>query len=152
MRRVLSISPLGKHLEHRGAKALLCPFGPKGHGEVAFLAAFSSTITTADIANFRNIVGKTTTYGDGEFGAYHDLGQVMRAMSANTNGALKAASDAVIKALDAAVFARTPDWRGSFGLSIYIPLLASEKDAAFADHSGYALATGWASLLGKLGI
>jgi len=118
----------------------------------ASLAAFSSTITTADIANFRNIVGKTTTYGDGEFDAYHDLGQVMRAMSANTNGALKAASDAVIKALDAAVFARTPDSRGSFGLSIYIPLLASEKDAAFADHSGYALATGWASLLGKLGI
>lgn len=118
----------------------------------ASLAAFSSTITTADIANFRNIVGKTTTYGDGDFGAYHDLGQVMHAMSANTNGALKAATDAVIKALDATVFARTPDSRGSFGLSIYIPLLASEKDAAFADHSGYALATGWVSLLGKLGI
>ena len=32
------VPPLVKHLEHRGAKALLCPFGPKGHGEFAFLA------------------------------------------------------------------------------------------------------------------
>ena len=118
----------------------------------ASLASFSSTITTADIANFRTVVGKTSTYGDGSFPAYHDMGQVMRGMSASTTGALKAAADAVIKALDASVFARTSDARGSFGLSIYIPLSASEKDTAFADHSGYANATGWASLLGKLGV
>jgi hypothetical protein len=100
---------------------------------------WAATATAISVGDFPLIPGKP-------------MGQVMRAMSANTNGALKAASDAVIKALDAAVFARTPDSRGSFGLSIYIPLLASEKDAAFADHSGYAIATGWASLLGKLGI
>lgn len=120
---------------------------------ISALASFSSTITTSDLTAFRSVASKTTSYGDGDFPAYRDLGQLMRGLSTATgvSTGLRSAASAVVSALDAAVYARTADGRGSSGLSIYAPLSSSERDVAFADYSTYLGTSNWNRVLGLLG-
>jgi hypothetical protein len=123
-------------------------------GLVAALNTFSSVITTADIAAFRSVANSVTTYGDGSFPAYRDLGQLMGGLSTSSvvSANLRSAAASVVTALDAAVFARTADTRGSSGLSIYTPLSAAQTDSAFADYAGYISVTNWTRVLSLLGV
>lgn len=123
-------------------------------GLIAALNTFSSVITTADIAAFRSVANSVSNYGDGSFPAYRDLGQLMRGL-ANSSGVsanLRTVAASVVTALDATVFARSSDSRGSSGLSIYTPLSAAQTDSAFTDYAGYISVTNWTRVLGLLGV
>lgn len=119
-------------------------------GLVTALKQFTTAISTTDLTVFRSAISTSTVYGEGDFPAYRDLGTIMQTVSAKTTGAVKTAAQAVITALDQAVFARTKDSRSSFGLSIYLPLASSESDSAYADHSAFAQLTGLGPLVGSL--
>ena len=123
-------------------------------GLVAALNTFSTVIATSDMAAFRSVANSVSTYGDGSFPAYRDLGQLMRGLSTSTgvSSNLRSAAASVATALDAAVFARTADSRGSSGLSIYTPLSTAQTDSAFADYAGYISVTNWTRVLSLLGV
>ena len=78
----------------------------------------------------------------------------MRGLSTSTGVAsnLRSAAASVATSLDAAVFARTADSRGSSGLSIYTPLSTAQTDSAFADYAGYISVTNWTRVLSLLGV
>lgn len=117
---------------------------------VSALNQFSTSVTTANVGILRAAIQGSTSYGDGSYPSYHDLGQIARTVASRATGGLQAAANAVIDALDQAVFARTTDNRGSFGLSIYTPLSDAQKEAGYADHAGFATATGWSALITRL--
>ena len=117
---------------------------------ITALNQFSTSVTTANFGILRAAIQGSTTYGDGTYPSYHDLGQIARTVAIRATGGLQAAANAVIDALDQAVFARTTDNRGSFGLSIYTPLSQAQTDAAYADHAGFATATGWSGIISRL--
>ena len=117
---------------------------------ITALNQFSTSVTTANFGILRAAIQASTTYGDGSYPSYHDLGQIARTVAIRATGGLQAAANAVIDALDQAVFARTTDNRGSFGLSIYTPLSQAQTDAAYADHAGFATATGWSGIISRL--
>ncbi len=117
---------------------------------ISALNQFSTSVTTANFATVRAAIQGSTTYGDGGYPAYHDLGQIVRTVASRATGELQSAANAVISALDQAVFARTTDNRSSFGLSIYTPLSNSQTEAGYADHAGFATATGWSSVISRL--
>ncbi len=117
---------------------------------ITALNQFSTSVTTANIGILRAAIQGSTSYGDGDFPAYHDLGQIARTVAGRASGGLQAAANEVIAALDQAVFARTTDHRASFGLSIYSPLGSSQRDGSYGDHVGFANETGWSALINRL--
>lgn len=120
----------------------------------ASLAAFTAEAAKAsatDLAVIRRCLtaGPAPMYTEA---AYRDLRSFLQSVSReeSVSAPIRQSADQAIASLDAAIAAKTADYRNSGGLSIYLPRTPMEEIADFLDHEAFAQATDWAGFVNQV--
>ena len=120
----------------------------------AALAAFTAQASQANATDMSVIRRALTTAPVGMYteAAYRDLRSFMVSVSReeSVTASLRQAADRVVASLDAAIEAKTADYRNSGGLSIYLPRTPQEEIADFMDHTAFIQTTDWASFVNQV--
>jgi len=104
-----------------------------------------------DLASFRRILA-TGAIGMYTEASYRDLRSFMVSLGRedSVSASIRTAADRVVTCLDAAIEAKTADYRNSGGLSIYLPRTPAEEISDFMDHSAFIQATDWGGFVNQV--
>ena len=120
----------------------------------AALAAFTAQAAQANATDMTVIRGVLTNSSVGMYteAAYRDLRSFMVSISRedSVTAAIRSAAERVVASLDAAIEAKTADYRNSGGLSIYLPRTPLEEISDFMDHTAFIQTTDWASFVNQV--
>jgi hypothetical protein len=118
-------------------------------GAVKSFVTASASFNTAQINRLKTVLGQVTHF---EYPQYADLRQLMSRLAAATDlpQTARTAASSVVKAVDAAVFAKMADQRLTGGMSIYLPSKAADEMPDIALFTDWAAATGWNSMVNRV--
>ena len=118
-------------------------------GAVKSFVTASANFNTAQLNRLKTVLGQATHF---EYAQYVDLRQLMSRVAAATDlpQTARTAASSVVKAVDAAVFAKMADQRLTGGMSIYLPSKAADEMPDIALFTDWAAAAGWNSIVNRV--
>lgn len=121
------------------ATALLSFTTQAAQGNATDLAAFRRILTTGAVGMYTEA-------------SYRDLRSFMVSLGRedSVSASIRTAAGRVVSCLDAAIEAKTADYRSSGGLSIYMPRTPAEEISDFMDHSAFIQATEWTGFVNQV--